>query len=55
MRLMSFSRADGSKSWGIVEGDAVVDCGELASDLRAALGAAKMLEAPREARRRALQ
>ena len=27
MRLMSFRRADGTTSWGLVEGEEVVDCG----------------------------
>jgi hypothetical protein len=37
---MSFRRADGIASWGIVEGDRVADCGGLAPSLRAALAAA---------------
>lgn len=36
MRLMSFE-ADGKASWGVVEGDSVVDCGARAPTLRAAL------------------
>src|SRR5260370_34715262 len=55
LRLMSFRRADGSESWGIVEGETVVDCGELAPNLRAALGAARILEPGREAPRRGLE
>jgi 2-keto-4-pentenoate hydratase/2-oxohepta-3-ene-1,7-dioic acid hydratase in catechol pathway len=48
MRLMSFRRADGTPSWGIVEGKEVVDCGELAPglalapSLRAALASGKI-------------
>jgi 2-keto-4-pentenoate hydratase/2-oxohepta-3-ene-1,7-dioic acid hydratase in catechol pathway len=42
MRLMSFCRADGTKGWGIVEGEAVADCSELAPSLRAALAAGKI-------------
>lgn len=37
MRLMSFGRPDGTPSWGMVDGDAVVDCGGIAPTLRAAL------------------
>ena len=36
MRLMSFE-ANGHASWGVVEGDTVVDCGARAPSLRAAL------------------
>ena len=36
MRLMSFEHA-GAASWGVVDGDAVVDCGTRAPSLRAAL------------------
>ena len=36
MRLMSF-KAGGAASWGVVDGDAVVDCGSRAPSLRAAL------------------
>ena len=36
MRLMSF-QADGKTSWGVVEGDTVIDCGARAPSLRAAL------------------
>ena len=42
MRMMSFRRADGSTSWGIVEGGEVADCGALAPSLRAALAAGKI-------------
>jgi 2-keto-4-pentenoate hydratase/2-oxohepta-3-ene-1,7-dioic acid hydratase in catechol pathway len=48
MRLMSFRRADGTPSWGIVEGKEVIDCGELvpglalAPSLRAALASGKI-------------
>ena len=59
MRLMSFRRADGTPSWGIVEGKEVVDCGALAPglaltpSLRAALASGKIgapaLGAPRHA------
>ncbi len=48
---MSFSRPDGGSSWGVVEGDEVVDCGELAPDLRTALGVGKAIAPPRAARR----
>jgi len=51
---MSFRRPDGSNSWGIVEGEAVADCGELAPSLRAALAAAQALAPPRNAPRHAL-
>lgn len=37
MKLMSFRRADGSASWGVVQGDAVADLGHLAPTLRAAI------------------
>ncbi len=36
MRLMSFS-SGGAASWGVVEGESVVDCSSLAPSLRAAL------------------
>ena len=48
MRLMSFRRADGTTSWGLVEGEEVVDCGALAPSLpvapslRAALASGKV-------------
>lgn len=48
---MSFSSPDGGSSWGVVEGADVVDCGELAPDLRAAFGAGKAIAPPRGARR----
>jgi 2-keto-4-pentenoate hydratase/2-oxohepta-3-ene-1,7-dioic acid hydratase in catechol pathway len=48
---MSFRRADGSESWGIVEGDSVADCGKLAPSLRSALGMAKLPEPARDAPR----
>ncbi|MBV8094684.1 MAG: fumarylacetoacetate hydrolase family protein [Acetobacteraceae bacterium] len=38
MRLMSFLAPSGNKTWGMVEGEAVVDCGTLAPSLRSALG-----------------
>ncbi|MFI5013527.1 MAG: fumarylacetoacetate hydrolase family protein [Hyphomicrobiales bacterium] len=51
MRLMSFRRADGTASWGIVEGETVADCGRLVPSLRAALAKGKIPgpapEAPR--------
>jgi 2-keto-4-pentenoate hydratase/2-oxohepta-3-ene-1,7-dioic acid hydratase in catechol pathway len=40
MRLMSFQLPDGRQSWGVVDGDAVIDCGTLAPDLRTALAGA---------------
>lgn len=36
MRLMSFE-TDGAASWGVVDGDSVIDCGSRAPSLRAAL------------------
>ncbi len=53
MRLMSFQLADGRTSWGVVDGEDVIDCGTLAPDLRAAL-AAGPIAAPAGAPRHAL-
>ena len=50
---MSFS-GPGGGSWGVVEGREVVDCGDLAPDLRAALGAGKAIAPSRAARRHGL-
>ncbi|MBV9517728.1 MAG: fumarylacetoacetate hydrolase family protein [Hyphomicrobiales bacterium] len=54
MRMMSFRRADGTTSWGIVQGEKVADCGALASSLRAALANGKIAAAPHGAPRHAL-
>jgi 2-keto-4-pentenoate hydratase/2-oxohepta-3-ene-1,7-dioic acid hydratase in catechol pathway len=54
MRLMSFRRADGTASWGIVEEMEVVDCGALAPSLRAALASGKIAAPARSAPRHAL-
>ena len=51
MRLMSFRRADGTPSWGLVEGKEVVDCGALAPTLRAALASGKIGHRARRAAR----
>ncbi|MBV9567274.1 MAG: fumarylacetoacetate hydrolase family protein, partial [Hyphomicrobiales bacterium] len=55
MRMMSFRRADGTTSWGVVEGQEVMDCGALAPSLRAALAGGKIDAAPRDAPRQALE
>ncbi len=52
---MSFGRADGGKSWGVVEGESVVDCSALAPDLRTALAAGGTIAPPRTAPRYALR
>ncbi|GAC1346402.1 MAG: fumarylacetoacetate hydrolase family protein [Acetobacteraceae bacterium] len=51
MRLMSFARPDGLASWGIVDGDAVVDCRDTAPTLRAALAAGTVPTRPPDAER----
>jgi 2-keto-4-pentenoate hydratase/2-oxohepta-3-ene-1,7-dioic acid hydratase in catechol pathway len=43
MRLMSFRRGDGSAGWGVVEGEAVIDCSASAPGLRQALAAGKIV------------
>lgn len=43
---MSFRRQDGGQSWGVVEGDVVIDCGALAPDLRSALAKGGPIAAP---------
>ena len=45
MRFISFLRADGSASWGRLEGETVIDLGSHAADLRAGV-AARLLAAP---------
>lgn len=45
MRLISFLRADGSASWGRLEGESVIDLGSHAAGLRAGI-AAGLLAAP---------
>lgn len=50
MRLISFV-AEGRQSWGIVEGESVLDCSGIAPTLRAALGSGRKLVAPPSARR----
>lgn len=51
MKLMSFRRPDGSRSWGVVKPDSVVDLGHLAPSLKHALWATTSLaeEAARHA------
>lgn len=43
MKLMSFRRPDGSKSWGVVKPDSVIDLGHLAPSLKHALWATTSL------------
>ncbi len=43
---MSFVRPDGTATWGIVDGDAVVDCAAVSPSLRAALSAGTLPSAP---------
>jgi 2-keto-4-pentenoate hydratase/2-oxohepta-3-ene-1,7-dioic acid hydratase in catechol pathway len=45
MKLMSFRRPDGAASWGVVDGDAVVDLGHLAPTLRAAIASGVVMHA----------
>lgn len=51
MRLMSFARPDGTAAWGIVDGDDVVDCADIAASLRMALRAGTVPAAPPDADR----
>ena len=43
MKLMSFRRPDGSRSWGVVKGEGVIDLGHLAPGLKHALWATASL------------
>jgi 2-keto-4-pentenoate hydratase/2-oxohepta-3-ene-1,7-dioic acid hydratase in catechol pathway len=53
MKLMSFA-VGGKSTWGVVEGDEVVDCAAIAPTLRAALEAGATLQAPAGAPRHKL-
>ncbi len=48
---MSFERPDGTASWGIVDGDHVVDCSDVASTLRTALAAGTVPSTPPDGER----
>ena len=54
MRLMSFLAPGGNKTWDVVEGEAVVDCGALAPNLRGALAQASLPSANTAGQRYAL-
>ncbi|MBV9538889.1 MAG: fumarylacetoacetate hydrolase family protein [Acidisphaera sp.] len=45
MKLMSFLRPDGSASWGVVQGEAVADLGDLAPTLRDAMASEVVMHA----------
>ncbi len=51
MKLISFTRPDGVASWGVVDGDDVVDCSDTAPTLRAAIAAGTLPTTPPEADR----
>jgi len=51
VKLMSFVRPDGAESWGVVDGDDVVDCRDIAPTLRSALAAGTLPTTPPDADR----
>ncbi len=51
---MSFTRPDGTASWGVVDGEHVVDCSDTAPTLRGALAAGMLPTTPPKAERFAL-